>query len=229
MIAPAPSAGPVRRLVAHLGPVEWLLLGAFVALAVAVATGAGVQRMDDAILRALPWAHDPGAPPGLPHATYLVVFYASPEASFVATLVVAGLWSWRSGGPAPLRRIAPPVVVGAVAVVVLKAVVHRTGPPSADPVTVLGYFPSGHTAMALLCTGSIAAAVIERRPRLRLPLLAAVGLWTTLIAACLLYHHFHWASDVLGSLLLGVLVLRLRAASRAEGVRPGRPDRAGVS
>lgn len=229
MIAPAPSEGRVRRLAAHLGPAEGLLLVAFVALMTAVATGLGVQRVDDAILRSLPWSDDPGAPHALAHATYLVVLYASPETSFVVTLVVAGLWSWRSGSTGPLWRIAPPVVVGAVAVVAFKALVHRTGPPTADPVTLLGYFPSGHTAMALVCTGTIAAAVGERRPRLRAPLYVAVGLWTALIATCLLYHRFHWASDVLGAILLGLLVLRLGAVARAGGIRPARPVPADAS
>jgi undecaprenyl-diphosphatase len=211
--------------------VEWALLAAFVVLAALVAAGVGVQSVDDDLLRSLPWSDAPDASHRLAHLSYLLVLYGSPELSIAVTLAGAGAWSWWRRDLVPVRRIVPPVLIGSLAILALKALLRRTGPPTADPVTFAGYFPSGHTATALLCAGAVALAVAEQRPRLRVPLLVATGVWTTLIAAALLYHRFHWTSDVLGSVLLCLLVLRIAARDgrdRRNGrnqVRPGRRPR----
>jgi membrane-associated phospholipid phosphatase len=215
--AKRPDEGRLRRVVAQFGPTEWVLLIAFVVLTAAVATGFGVQSFDDWAVRTLPWAEAPGGPHSLARASYLLVLLAQPEVSVTVTLVVAGVWSWSRGDLDPLRRIAPPVLAGGFVVLALKVLVRRPGPPLSDPVTIAGYFPSGHTATALLCAGVLASAVAERRPRRRAPLLAVAGAWTLAMAAALLYHRFHWVSDVLGSVLLGLLVLRL---SRARSLPP---------
>jgi membrane-associated phospholipid phosphatase len=57
-------------------------------------------------------------------------------------------------------------------------------------------FPSGHTATFLVCLGTLA-------------LLAAVAVGTLLVAASLVYDGFHWLTDTLASMSLGVAVLSL--------------------
>ncbi|MDQ1674014.1 MAG: hypothetical protein QOC98_2576 [Frankiaceae bacterium] len=230
--------GRLRRVVAHFGPTEWVLLVAFVVLTAAVATGFGVQSLDDWAVRTLPWAEAPGGPRPLAHAAHLLVQCASPEISIVVTLGVAGVWSWSRHDLEPLQRIAPPVLIGGALVVAFKALLHRTGPPSSDPVKLLGYFPSGHTATALLCAGALALAAAEGRPRRRAPLLAGAVAWTLAMAAALLYQRFHWASDIVGAGLLGLLVLRVTRGFRwpiptrqpgARLLRPARPSSDGAS
>ncbi|MEU8760872.1 phosphatase PAP2 family protein [Streptomyces sp. NPDC048659] len=83
-------------------------------------------------------------------------------------------------------------------VVPLKAWTARPGPlePWAQ-----GYYPSGHTATALIAYTS-AALLVSRR------LLPLAALLTAVTAAGLVLRGFHWPLDVLASLALCVPVLR---------------------
>jgi undecaprenyl-diphosphatase len=47
------------------------------------------------------------------------------------------------------------------------------------------------------------------RPGWRRWLRAGVTAWVLLMAASLVYYRYHWLTDVLASLLLGLLILRL--------------------
>lgn len=222
MAASGVRGGRLRRVVDRFGAVEWTLLVALVLLTAAVAAGVGVQDVDDRALRGLPWSDAPDSSRPLAHASYLLVLYGSPEISIVVTLLVAGAWSWRCRTLVPLQRIAPPVLIGAVVVLALKILVGRSGPPGSDPVRLVGYYPSGHTAMGLLCAGALAAAVAAQRPHLRAPLRVAALAWTLTLVAALLYHRYHWVSDIVASALLGLLILRLTDAQRSP--TPSRPE-----
>jgi membrane-associated phospholipid phosphatase len=72
-----------------------------------------------------------------------------------------------------------------------------------------GGFPSGHTAAFLVCFGALAIVATTRRTRARRLALGVVGGCTLLVAACLVYDGFHWLSDTLGSMALGVALLSL--------------------
>jgi undecaprenyl-diphosphatase len=125
----------------------------------------------------------------------------------VATAVAA--WASRSWRPAL-------VTAGALAalatVVPLKLWTDRPGPGRIGPAgTALGFFPSGHTADAVLCYGTGAVllcgfAIREQRPGdrvlRRLVWAAATGL-VLLTVFGLLWSNFHWLSDALGSLCWG--------------------------
>jgi membrane-associated phospholipid phosphatase len=98
-------------------------------------------------------------------------------------------------------------------------------------VDILGAYPSGHTATALVCTGTLAVLFARRHAPYRRGLTLAVTGWTTLVAWSLLWLHYHWLSDVLGGALLGVLLLWLlyrwpwylvaRPRPRSEGTDHG--------
>jgi undecaprenyl-diphosphatase len=139
-------------------------------------------------------------------------------------LLAAGALMARRG----CRRVA--VLAAALAVaslleVALKLVLDHPGPGRARTIIALGLepvgegsFPSGHmlrgTALAF---GT--ALLLGRRPGGAGPAIAAV--YTAALALTRLYLNEHWASDVLGGLLLGLAVtLTMAAAPRARR----RPD-----
>ncbi|MBI4213435.1 MAG: phosphatase PAP2 family protein [Chloroflexi bacterium] len=160
-------------------------------------------------------------------------------------VVVAGAILWRRGD-----RVSAALAVVAVAgtyglQVVTKAAVARPRPTWVDPATLgsdplhivgwdpaSGAFPSGHVLQSVVVYGYLAAVVPARyRPsamRWAAILVAAIGMSRVIVGA-------HWPTDVLGSWLMGGLVLavllvirgRLRpsvaaptSGGRAAGERP---------
>src|SRR3954462_14963406 len=100
-----------------------------------------------------------------------------------------------SAAPALQRSSWRPIVVGGItawvlisAVLTLKHVVARPGP--GDFSDQGRSFPSGPTAAALVCLGTIALLVTYRRAQLRAPLLAGVGGITGLVAGALVYNSY---------------------------------------
>ncbi|HEU5034237.1 MAG TPA: phosphatase PAP2 family protein [Mycobacteriales bacterium] len=112
------------------------------------------------------------------------------------------------------RRLLPLVAggfVGWVMAVVVIATKHGVGRPAPHPGSSGDglSFPSGHTASVLVCLGTLALLTRLWRPRWTRRLLAAVGVLTLLVAAALTYDNFHWLSDCVASILLGVGLLAL--------------------
>jgi membrane-associated phospholipid phosphatase len=118
----------------------------------------------------------------------------------------------------------------------IKMLVGRPRPAS-SLVRVVGHpsgmaFPSGHTTTATLVFGLIFFLAVECMPRgrPRLAVQAFCGYAIVFTGLARIYHGAHWASDVYGSLLLGILVLgavislyggalavRLRGEARRHG------------
>jgi len=92
---------------------------------------------------------------------------------------------------------------------------------------VVGYYPSGHTATAMVCAVILAAIGAQLRPDWR-RLLATSASWTVLVGASMVFHRFHWPSDVFASLLLGAVIFlavplagqRLRHHGLRRGLLP---------
>jgi len=142
----------------------------------------------------------------------------------IVTLVTAQrLWRWW-----PLVLTALNLTAVGVLVAVTKAVVGRDGPPMAlTEAGYPGYFPSGHTAAAVVCLGTTAfllAAPHRRRTPRRADLAdgrddhqglgraerlgLAIGVGSGLVIGFgAVVSGTHWPSDVLASLLLGTAVL----------------------
>lgn len=193
-----------RSLVDVLVPA--LLLVALVAVTVAVVQGLTVP-IDDHVYGATPGRDNGPAGPGV--LALVVVDIATP-AVWVAGMVLLAVALW-----AHTRRPGPVILIGSatalltLTVLLGKGVIPRQLPDFAEVVSDRGAYPSGHTATALVCAGLLAALVSRVRPALRRRAWVAAAAWTLVVAACLLWLHFHWLSDVVGSMLLGSLILWL--------------------
>jgi membrane-associated phospholipid phosphatase len=140
------------------------------------------------------------------------------ERQGAALAVVAGLVMWRW-----CRRLAwavPAIVLGTVGLnVLMKLVIDRPRPPEPLGATALASFPSGHVLHAVVLLGLVPPIVHLVTGR-RWAFWSTAGIVTLLavcVAALRVYLGAHWPSDVLGSLLIGGLVL-----AAVEGLLMGR-------
>lgn len=138
--------------------------------------------------------------------------------------VLLALWCARRHGVSPVPPVAIAVGAGLMlaTVIPLKIWVARPGPgQSTLGDAILGFFPSGHTADAMLCYGAAAIVLcgwVWTAPWARR--LIWTVFWCLLAATIfgLLWSNYHWASDIAGSLCwcgAGLLVLRHAATARS--------------
>lgn len=179
---------------------------ALAVLTTLVASGR-LDRVDRWVDRTLPPDHAPGVVGALQTLGDALANVANPRLVAPVTVVVA-LWLARRRRPSAVRTVIPAVATASAAVIGLKVVLGRPGPPGSHAVHLLGWWPSGHTTTALVCAGTLAAIGGRRWAW-------AAGAWTALIAMTMVWSHLHWASDVVGGALLGGLILVL--------MLPGRP------
>ena len=188
----------------------------FVVLLVLVATGAA-DGVDVAVAS---WArrHRAGGPL---LAAQVITDVLSPGVDAMVLLIGAALISRRDQSWRPLRVAVVVLLLLAVTVLALKHAVDRPLPRATDTRHGLA-FPSGHTAATLVGLGTLASFVAARRPDLASSLRAAVLSLTLLVAAALVYARYHWLTDTLGSMALGVAAIGLLTWS-GEARRCRRP------
>jgi undecaprenyl-diphosphatase len=197
-------------------------LACFVVAVLLVATGAGTDGLDDAV-RAAAHRHAHAA---LRSVADRVTDVFSPTLDAVV-LGVGAVWlTFRRRSWVPFVAAAVMGWLVALTVVALKHLVGRPAPGSDDATGTS--FPSGHTSMAIVCFGILALLLTRPRTAARAWALLAVAGLTVLVAAGLVYADYHWLSDTLASMLLGVGALALlelwlsrRTASRSS--RAGTP------
>ena len=207
-LAPTRRSAPEDARRRLTGPLVALLLAAcLVVVTVSVVQGGPSARLDDLVYALTP-GRDNG--PAVPDLLALgIVHLATPEIAVVAVIAILTALSNRIGGRGPLVMAAPALAVLTVTVLLGKAVIPRVAPGYGQVVTDNGSYPSGHTATALICAGVLAELVSRLHPARRTRAWLAAGAWTLLVAAALLWEHFHWLSDVVGSMFLGALALWL--------------------
>ncbi len=146
-------------------------------------------------------------------AASLVTILGQTEVTGVIAVALAIVW-WRHEG---IRGLVPLLMFAGVASeYVLKLVLPHPVPPaelsrSVDLLPFLSSgaryaFPSGHTLRATF----LAALVVARAPAWRWPLAALV----VVMAFTRVYLAQHWASDVLGGILLGLALAEVAVAWR---------------
>jgi undecaprenyl-diphosphatase len=145
---------------------------------------------------------------------------------FVAAVIAAG-WYARTRNRRPALVLIATFTGAAVVTLLVKYGVHRS--PAYGPTTPLrpGAFPSGHTLFALAVFGTLAVLLVRAT---RLPgvvrWLAAVALLMVPLAVgfARVYLLDHYLSDVVGSLILGTLLIAgvVTVLARVDGpLRPG--------
>ncbi|WP_336605906.1 phosphatase PAP2 family protein [Streptomyces sp. BA2] len=132
----------------------------------------------------------------------------------------AGTYRWW------LAPVATAVAMAAVPVLVipLKELIGRTGPPGMDGT---GYYPSGHTATAMVAYGGAALLLLPylRGTYARRELVIACALLNFGVGLGLVRRGYHWPLDVVASWCLFGMVLYVVALTVARyGRRPAEAD-----
>jgi membrane-associated phospholipid phosphatase len=145
------------------------------------------------------------------------------------TLVISSVAALGLGLAARRRRWLPALLIGTV--VLVERCVQRTINVTLDaqpPPNAAGLFPSGATARIIAVYGLILYLVLRRT---RLGWRTAVAGWTVIAlvtflqAYARLYLGYHWAVDVPGGVLLGVLLLvMMLVALSVFNERPARRE-----
>jgi membrane-associated phospholipid phosphatase len=197
------------------------LAGLFTALAVMVAPGSGpVWALDRAVSRdagRLAAAH-----PAVTAAASAITELGDWRVGFPVLAACAGLAAWRARSPGPALRAALAAGILVVLVILVKWLTARPGPGGAQG-DGLGFFPSGHTALAIICYGmgiwllAAGAARVLRAAARALAVAVVVA-----VSVSLVWCRYHWLSDVVASgalsgLELWALFLTPLAAGRPDG------------
>ncbi|MEE1931113.1 phosphatase PAP2 family protein [Streptomyces sp. TRM 70351] len=196
-----------------------LLAGLFGVVTWQVAAHGPLRDADEALSRA--WRQpDPAAPDATASPAE---FFADLGHWYVAVpVLLAALVLARPYGRRLARLAAAGAAMAAVPLLVapLKALLDRPGPTGGT-----GYYPSGHTATAVVAYGTAALVLASRlrsRPA-RCGVAAVAALLVLGVGAGLVRRGYHWPLDVVGSCCLGgLLLLALHTAAR-PGPRPTRP------
>jgi membrane-associated phospholipid phosphatase len=192
------------------------LVGGLLMLTLAVDVGWWPVSLDHRVAAALPGRHATGVAPVLLALASAVTTLATPQASVLITLMGAALLSWRDASLSALTSVVVPLGALSVTVLAGKALLHRPGPPGSQVHHLFGYYPSGHTTTAVVCTGLLMRLVGDGCAASRSRLRAVATTWVVLVGSSLVFHRYHWLTDVLAGLMLGSLIVRL--------TRPGQQD-----
>ena len=192
------------------------LVAALGLLTLAVVRGWWPVSVDRGLLGHLP-GYDPSPVGRVALAvTQVIVDAATPEAWIVVSALVAAGLAWRTRSAAPVRLVVPSLVALALTVIGGKIVVARVGPGQEQVHHLLGSYPSGHTATAVVCVGLLGALATRGRPGQRRVTAIAAALWGALVAGSMVLHGYHWVTDVVAGFLLGGLILLWRDRVRAR-------------
>ena len=179
----------------------------FLLLTVGVLTKGPLVRLDLFVDSQMPGRDD--GPQALHDLAMGVITLADPPYTTVALLAVVLGWGLLTRSWWPVLAAAPAVLAMTSTVLLFKWLVGRAGPPGSGPAGSFGAFPSGHTATALVCAATLAALVGFARPQWAIAARLAAAAWALLVAWSVVWVHYHFLNDVLGSFLLGSLVLWL--------------------
>lgn len=146
--------------------------------------------------------------------------------TIVIVVIVGALWWLRTRDPRPAIVLAAALLGAAFVTIAVKYAVHRSPASGTTPRFSAGTFPSGHALLATAVYGTLAVLVVRARARGRSLRVAAAGLLllaAVVVGASRVYNLDHYASDVLGSFVLGVTVVIAAAVFDLQLARTARP------
>ena len=127
--------------------------------------------------------------------------------AMVAMVLVATTWAtWVLGWRAGLQVFCVLLIMGLNEA--FKEIIGRPRPGESESIGDKS-FPSGHVLYAVLLSGAAWFFAVSKIPKLslRMILLGVLIAWPILTGLSRIYLEKHWPSDVLGSYILGALVL----------------------
>lgn len=138
---------------------------------------------------------------------YVITHLASTVGIF-ALLAITAIIFLRHKAFSDFKYVIVNVSVGALLMQVLKSIIKRVR-PSWKWIVQGGFsYPSGHTISALLLYGTLMLLVYKKvRTKARKPLLIGFSFMIILTGLSRIYFGAHYLSDVLGSLILGFIIL----------------------
>ncbi|CAM5483197.1 Phosphatase PAP2 family protein OS=Streptomyces chartreusis OX=1969 GN=HUT05_13810 PE=4 SV=1 [Streptomyces chartreusis] len=112
-------------------------------------------------------------------------------------------WWWPAAAAAVLMALVPALIVP------LKELTDRPGTPAVPPAT--GYYPSGHTATAVVAYGAAALLLLPwlRTALARRTVLVLCAALNLGVAFGLVRRGYHWPLDVVASWCLGTVLMTL--------------------
>ena len=189
-----------------------------------VTDGDGIAVLDHPVARFVS-AH---RAPALTSAMTAVSAAASPAAMTVCALILGVLLSvaWRSWTPVVALAATAAGAIGFT--IVFKAALGRPRPPLIHAVAAAdGYgFPSAHAAAAAAVCGAAAwlCSIRMRSWRARVAIWAVASMLAALVGISRVYLGVHWATDVIGGWIFGILWLAVVVSAWAGTARFGRPQ-----
>jgi membrane-associated phospholipid phosphatase len=152
------------------------------------------------------WLHTHGSPVLTRFLWIVTSLHSTLAVSCVA--VIVGLYLLWRRQPYWVAALWLSVFGGMLLNKLLKYVFHRARPHFDDPIlTLTSYsFPSGHTMMATVLYGAMAAYLIAKTPdwRLRLLIVFLATFLIALVGFSRIYLGAHYLSDVLGAMAEGI-------------------------
>lgn len=235
-VALRPSSPAARlharlRRTAHPGVVAGWVLCAWACLLVAVgwAAGLGIDLVTDGGSLGLVDWFAANRTPWLTRALRAGTLLGDSSLVLPVAVVVGALWRWRRGDWWAMVLLVVGYLGSGAVYSAVKFLVARARPVG-DLVlgaATGGAFPSGHTTNAtVLYLGLLLVALAtERGRRSDVPLAVVSGALIVVVASSRVYLGVHWATDVIGGLVLGALwigaVAVISEAVPREGTRSG--------
>ncbi|MEV7018426.1 phosphatase PAP2 family protein [Streptomyces sp. NPDC093991] len=166
-------------------------------------------------------------------ASELLADLGNVEVAVPVLALALAVTAWRLHATGTDRWWLPPAAGAAAMMLVpvlvapLKAWTDRPGTPAVPPAT--GYYPSGHTATAMVAYGAATLLLLPLlgSPAVRRGLVALCGVLVLSASYGLVRRGYHWPLDVVGSWCLGAMlltgvVLVSRSSRRTSAGTPSR-------
>ncbi len=167
-------------------------------------------------------------------ASELLADLGNAQVALPVLVIALAYAAWRGRATGMDRWWLPPAA-GALAMVLVPALVaplkewtDRPGTPAVPPAA--GYYPSGHTATAVVAYGVATLLLLPllRSPAVRRVLVAACAVLVAGVSFGLVRRGYHWPLDVAASWCLGAVLLislRLSLSRSSRRTSAGTPSR----